>query len=356
MPRPTTLSVDLDALLSNAATTRSLAGNRKILASVKANAYGHGLSRCSKALSQNVDGFAVAFCEEAVVLRQQGISLPLLLLEGPFDRDDVDAINEHDLMVAIHDHHQIDLLEKASYRFTSPVWIKIDTGMHRLGFSPAEASTVDQRLRQLGAHSTILMTHYAEAEHPSSALTLEQQRVWQASTSSMPPTRSAANSAAIMNALATATDWVRPGIMLYGAAHTDPLKGLPLEPVMSLTSEVMALRKILAGDTVGYGGRWRAPRDSLIATIPVGYGDGYPRGAEDGTPVWLQSQRFPLAGRVSMDMITVDVTDFQACQIGTPVELWGKHLSVNEVAKHAGTIGYELLTRLTGRVPVIYHP
>jgi alanine racemase len=142
--------------------------------------------------------------------------------------------------------------------------------------------------------------------------------------------------------------------MLYGAAHSDPI-GAPLEAVMSFRSEVMAMRHILAGDTVGYGGRWRAQRDSTIATIPVGYGDGYPRGAEDGTPVWLQHKRVPLVGRVSMDMITVDVTDFAGCHIGTSVELWGKHLSVNEVAKHSGTIGYELLTRLTGRVPVNYH-
>jgi alanine racemase len=352
--RPTSLSIDLNALSNNAAATRSLAGDSKILASVKANAYGHGLTRCSEALNQNVDGFAVAFCEEAVLLRQHGITLPLLLLEGPFDRADVDAIKEYNLMMVIHSHHQIELLQKSAYPLISPVWIKIDTGMHRLGFSPAEASSVAQSLRQMGASSTILITHYGEGEEPASALTQEQQRAWQTSTHSMSSATSAANSAAIINALAPDTDWIRPGIMLYGAAHTDPISA-PLEPVMSFKSEVMAMRQILAGDTVGYGGRWRAQRDSIIATIPVGYGDGYPRGAQDGTPVWLQNQRVPLVGRVSMDMITVDVTDFSGCEIGTSVELWGKHLSVNEVAKDAGTIGYELLTRLTGRVPVNYN-
>ena len=354
MPRPSSLSIDLKALSNNAATTRRLVGNSKILASVKANAYGHGLARCSEALNQKVDGFAVAFCEEAVLLRQQGITLPLLLLEGTFDREDVDAIKEYDLMMVVHSHHQIELLQKSAYPLTSPVWIKIDTGMHRLGFSPAEAPSVAQRLHEMGASSTILMTHYGEGEEPASALTQEQQRAWQTSTHSITSATSAANSAAIINTLAPNTDWMRPGIMLYGAAHSDPI-GAPLEAVMSFRSEVMAMRHILAGDTVGYGGRWRAQRDSTIATIPVGYGDGYPRGAEDGTPVWLQHQCVPLVGRVSMDMITVDVTDFAGCHIGTSVELWGKHLSVNEVAKHSGTIGYELLTRLTGRVPVNYH-
>ena len=352
MPRPTTLSVDLAALSHNAAVTRRFAGNSKILASVKANAYGHGIIPCSEVLSQSVDGFAVAFCEEAVGLRQHNIALPLLVLEGPFDRADVEAIKEHDLMMTLHSHHQIDLLEKAGYQYTTPLWIKVDTGMHRLGFSPAEAPQVIKRLRQLGADSMILMSHYADGENPSSTVTLNQQQAWQALTASMASESSVANSAAIINTLATPTDWVRPGIMLYGAQHTDKGTAKSLTPVMSFKSAVMALRQVPEGETVGYGGRWRATRDSLIATVPVGYGDGYPRGAEDGTPVWIQNGRFPLVGRVSMDMITVDVTDFPSCQLDTPVELWGKNLPVNEVARHAGTIGYELLTRLTGRVPM----
>ena len=169
MPRPTTLSVDLAALSHNAAVTRRFAGNSKILASVKANAYGHGIIPCSEVLSQSVDGFAVAFCEEAVGLRQHNIALPLLVLEGPFDRADVEAIKEHDLMMTLHSHHQIDLLEKAGYQYTTPLWIKVDTGMHRLGFSPAEAPQVIKRLRQLGADSMVLMSHYADGENPSSS-------------------------------------------------------------------------------------------------------------------------------------------------------------------------------------------
>jgi len=354
VPRPTTLSVDLDALSQNAAATRSLAGNSKILASVKANAYGHGIVRCSEVLSHSVDGFAVAFCEEAVELRQHNIALPLLVLEGAFDRTDIEAIREHNLMMTLHSQYQIDLLEKAGYVPATPLWIKVDTGMHRLGFSPEEAPQVIHRLRQLGADSTILMSHYADGENPSSAVTIKQQQAWQTLTGSTSSESSVANSAAILNALATATDWVRPGIMLYGAQHTDEGTAKPLTPVMSFNSVVMALRQVPVGETVGYGGRWRATRESLIATIPVGYGDGYPRGAGDGTPVWIHNGRFPLVGRVSMDMITVDVTDFPNCQIGTSVELWGKNLPVNEVARHAGTIGYELLTRLTGRVPMSF--
>ena len=356
VPRPTAISIDLDSLVHNVAVTRSRAGNSKILASVKANAYGHGLIPCCRALQQHVDGFAVAFCEEAVLLRQEGITLPLLLLEGPFDRADCDTIVEHNLMMTLHSHHQIDLLEAADQMPSTPLWIKIDTGMHRLGFSPAEAVQVTERLRKLGADSLTLMSHFADGENPSSSLTREQQQAWRSLESTAMSGTSLANSAAIINNLTSTTDWLRPGIMLYGAAYTGSLEPTSLSPVMSFKSEIMALRKVPRGETVGYGGRWTAPQDSLIATVPVGYGDGYPRGAEDGTPVWIHGQRFPLVGRVSMDMITVDVTTLPDCQIGTPVELWGKNLPVNEVAQHASTIGYELLTRMTGRAPMSFEP
>ncbi|MDG0992661.1 MAG: alanine racemase [Luminiphilus sp.] len=356
VPRPTTIAIDLDALSLNAAATGSLAGNSRILASVKANAYGHGMIRCSQKLSEIVDGFAVAFCEEAVALREAGIDLPMLLLEGPFDRCDVDAIHEHGLMMTLHSHHQIDLLEQSCHPLTAPIWIKIDSGMHRLGFCPAEAPQIEKRLRELGAQSITLISHYADGEHPHSALTQEQQKVWQRLKNTTLSQTSMANSAGVINGLDTRSNWVRPGIMLYGAAHVATETPISLEPVMSFNSEVMALREITAGESVGYGGRWRATRDSLIATIPAGYGDGYPRTAIDGTPVWLQGRRFPLVGRVSMDMITVDVTDFSDCQVGAPVELWGKHLAVNEVAEYAATIGYELLTRMTGRAPMNFVP
>ena len=356
MPRPTTIAIDLDALSLNAAATRSLAGNSRILASVKANAYGHGMIRCSQKLSEIVDGFAVAFCEEAVALREAGIDLPMMLLEGPFDRCDVDAIHEHGLMMTLHSHHQIDLLEQSGHPLTAPIWIKIYSGMHRLGFCPAEAPQIEKRLRELGAQSITLISHYADSEHPHSALTQEQQKVWQRLKNTTLSQTSMANSAGVINGLDTRSNWVRPGIMLYGAAHVATETPISLEPVMSFNSEVMALREITAGESVGYGGRWRATRDSLIATIPAGYGDGYPRTAIDGTPVWLQGRRLPLVGRVSMDMITVDVTDFSDCQVGAPVELWGKHLAVNEVAEYAATIGYELLTRMTGRAPMNFVP
>ena len=356
VPRPTTISIDLDALSLNAASTRNLAGNSRILASVKANAYGHGMIPCGQTLSEFVDGFAVAFCEEAVALRAAGIDLPILLLEGPFDRCDVDAIHEYGVMMTVHCHQQIDLLEQSGHPLTAPVWIKIDSGMHRLGFNPAEAPQIEKRLRELGAQSITLVSHYADGEHPHSALTQKQQQVWRSLKKSTPSQTSMANSAGVINDLDTAATWIRPGIMLYGAAHTAAETTVSFEPVMTFNSEVMALRKITAGESVGYGGRWRAARDSLIATIPVGYGDGYPRTAIDGTPVWLQGRRLPLAGRVSMDMITVDVTDLPNCQIGAPVELWGKHLAVNEVAEYAGTIGYELLTRMTGRAPMSFVP
>lgn len=352
MPRPTKITIDLTALRHNARCTATMAGSAKLMAAVKADAYGHGLLPCSEALSSIVDGFAVAVCEEAVVLREAGINLPILVLEGPFDGEDVLALGQYDLMSVVHAPHQLDLLEKSGTQNLPSLWIKVDTGMHRLGFDPGELPKIVAELQGQGARPVVITSHFADGENPDSALTVRQQARWQ---SVHQPTASAtgslANSAGLINRLAPSSEWVRPGIMLYGAAHAKPADAETLRPVMSLTSQVMALRAVPAGESVGYGGRWMTTRASRIATIPVGYGDGYPRSATDGTPVRVGNRICPVAGRVSMDMITVDVTDHPDCEIGTPVELWGQHLLVNEVAQYADTIGYELLTRLTGRTP-----
>ena len=350
MPRPSAITIDLDALKHNAGVARRLAGSAKLIAAVKADAYGHGLIPCSRALEPVVSGLAVAVCEEAILLREAGIQLPILVLDGPFDAIDIQVINELELMSVAHSQEQLDLLLQTMDATALPsIWVKVDTGMHRLGFRPQDLPGVLKQLKD--APEVVVMSHFANGESAGSALTRRQLDRWENLGLPGPEATSFANSAGLMNGLASTCDWARPGIMLYGAPDKNGQGHELLRPVMSFQSAVMALRTVDAGETVGYGGRWQAHRASRIATIPVGYGDGYPRSAKDGTPVLIGQQMCPLAGRVSMDMITVDVTDCHHCEIGTPVELWGQTLPVNRVAEQADTIGYELLTRMTGRVP-----
>lgn len=352
MPRPTTIDINLSALRNNAMAARSVAGSAKVMAAVKADAYGHGLVPCSQALEELVDGLAVAICEEGITLREVGVTKPILVLEGPFDTWDVRALSDHNLTPVVHAPHQLELMEHAGAPLPSQVWIKVDTGMHRLGYAPEEVAATIAQLKKLGVGNVVTASHLAEGENPNADVTHRQLSRWRALAPQLEAdAASFANSAGLINALAPECEWVRPGIMLYGAAHA-PLAGdSTLEPVMTFRSQVMALRSIPSGESVGYGGRWVAARPSRIATVPVGYGDGYPRTARDGTPVWVGGEICPLAGRVSMDMITVDVTDCPGCEVGTPIELWGRQLLVNEVATAADTIGYELLTRMTGRTP-----
>ena len=352
MPRPTTIEINLSALRNNAIVARSVAGGAKIMAAVKANAYGHGLIPCSQALEGVVDGLAVAICEEGITLREAGVTKPILILEGPFDTGDVQALYDHNLTPVVHASQQLELLEHAGAALPSQVWVKVDTGMHRLGYAPEEVPATIARLKKRGVSHVVATGHLADGEDPSAEVTDRQLLRWRSLAPQLEAdAASFANSAGLINALTPECEWVRPGIMLYGAAHA-PLAGdSTLEPVMTFQSQVMALRSIPSGESVGYGGRWVAARPSRIATVPVGYGDGYPRSARDGTPVWVGGEICPVAGRVSMDMITVDVTDCPGCEVGTPIELWGRHLPVNEVATAADTIGYELLTRMTDRTP-----
>lgn len=355
MPRPSAITIDLEALKHNAGVAGRLADSKKLMAAVKADAYGHGLIPCSKALEPLVHSLAVAVCEEAVLLREAGIQLPILVLDGPFDRVDIEVINELKLMSVVHSQQQLDLLLPITDKTAPPsVWVKVDTGMHRLGFQPKDLPDVIAQLN--GVPDVVVMSHFADGEDPGSELTRRQLDRWNRLGLPIQDGTSFANSAGLINGLAPACEWVRPGIMLYGAPHQNGQGHELLRPVMSFRSAVMAVRTVETGETVGYGGRWQAPRVSRIATIPVGYGDGYPRSAKDGTPVLIGQTLCPLAGRVSMDMITVDVTDCHDCEVGTPVELWGQTLPVNRVAEQADTIGYELLTRMTSRVPRHWRP
>ena len=354
MSRATVVHIDLPAISDNIAALRARLVDQKFMAVVKADAYGHGAVRVAQHIESDVDALAVAFTEEAVILREAGISKPLLVLEGPHSASDLALIGKLDLWPAVHCEEQLSWCQSAGGRL-SHVWVKIDTGMHRLGFPPEELASVRGSLEACGVQHLTAMSHLASGEHPEAPLTLSQQAKWGEHTGAWEGQVSLHNSAATRLALNSQSDWVRVGYALYGGQINGLETDQPLKAAMHLTSEVIALRNVSRGESVGYGGRWTAQRDSVIATIPVGYGDGYPWGATDGTPVCVNGRIAPLAGRVSMDMLTVDVTDCGEASLGSPVTLWGNQPQIDEVARHSGAIGYELMARLTLRAPRHYH-
>lgn len=348
--RPIQLRIDLTALRQNLNQVKAYAPHSKVLAVIKANGYGHGIVRAAAQFTK-ADGFGVASIDEAIVLRQKGFLHPIVILEGLFSERELALAIQHRLDIALHNDAQLEWLEHSQSSVPMNVWIKLDTGMHRLGFDPAQLTEVVQRLRKLSMPVHLhLMSHFASADE-SDAFTLQQLAVFNAAAETLDCPKSLANSAGIQRYPQSHFDWVRPGIMLYGACATQ--QTVPnLKPAMTLASQITSLKWIEAGETVGYGQTWRAKRKSLVAVVAVGYGDGYPRHAPSGTPVLIRGQQMPLAGRVSMDMITVDVTDLAGqVQLGDEVILWGAGLAVDEVAQACGTIGYELLCGVTKRVP-----
>lgn len=325
-----------------------------MLAVAKANAYGHGLVATVQVLA-GADGFGVARLEEAAVLRAAGVRHPILLLEGVPNAEQLMEAVRLDLQIVVHETEQIELLERAPGSLRCEVWLKINTGMNRLGFREQEFAAALARLSALPHKVTQLrlMTHFALAEMPEDPLTTAQIATFARLSAGCRNERSLANSAAIFALPSTHAEWVRPGIALYGAS---PFAGgvgldLGLTPAMKLLSTVIAVRDVPAGETVGYGGVWRAPRESRVAIIAAGYADGLFRGTDFATPVLVHGRRAKLAGRVSMDMAALDVTGIPAVQPGDEVVLFGPELPVEEVAGHAGTIGYELLCAVSQRVP-----
>ena len=353
MSRPTQFTIDLQALCENAKTLKSFAGPRRTMAVVKADAYGHGAMQCATALSPLVDAFAVAITEEAIALREAGIELPILVLQGPHSREDAQVMSSAALWPAISGEHQIDWLEQTGTQFEQ-VWLKCDTGMHRLGFMPHEIASARSRLTPHSANNIVLMSHFADAEAPESPLTKRQLLRW-GQIIDAAPDGSFSNSAATTGQIAPHESWIRLGYSLYGGSLVALPDGYSLKPVMQFESCIASVRWIEVGESVGYGGRWVARRRSRIATIPAGYGDGYPRAARDGTPIGTAQGTVLLAGKVSMDMITADITDLPALDIGSPVTLWGDSPCIDEVAGHCDTIGYELCTRITQRTPRQFH-
>lgn len=356
MARPATVEIDLAAARHNLARVRELAPRSEVLAIVKANAYGHGLTRMAGALD-DADAFGVACIEEAGVLRAAGCKHRLLLLEGPFTASELADVRELDLDLVIHNADQIAMLEGAPPGACFRTWLKIDTGMHRLGFAPADVSGVHARLRALACTESeiVLMTHFANAHAPEDAMNRAQLDHFNAVRAelgefAMNDALSAANSGATLAMPEAHFDWVRPGLMLYGISPFPERSGREdgLEPVMTVRSELISVRTIDKGETVGYGAHWRCPEAMPVGVAALGYGDGYPRAAS-GAPVLVKGTRTQVIGMPSMDMVTVDLRGVEAPKVGDDVVFWGGALPVEEVARHCGTIPYELVSGVRAR-------
>ncbi|KFJ90686.1 alanine racemase [Pseudomonas sp. 1-7] len=353
--RPARALIDLDALRHNYQLARELSGARA-LAVVKADAYGHGAVRCAQALEAEADGFAVACIEEALALREAGIRAPILLLEGFFEADELALIDQHDLWCVAHAQWQIEAIEQAQLSKPLTVWLKLDSGMHRVGLHPAEYQAAYRRLLASGkVGKIVLMSHFARADEPECERTSEQLAVFQQAREGLSAEVSLRNSPAVLGWPQVPSDWVRPGIMLYGATPFEQAQeqAARLQPVMTLESKVISVRELPAGEPVGYGARFVAERPTRVGVVAMGYADGYPRHAPSGTPVVVDGQLTRLIGRVSMDMLTVDLTDLPQAGLGSHVELWGKQVLASDVAMAAGSIPYQIFCNLR-RVPLLY--
>ena len=381
MTRAAQAQINLSALQHNLKRVREVSPQCRIMAVIKANGYGHGMVRVARALSfidAGADAFGVASIDEAVVLRDAGITAPITLLEGFFEPAELMLIQQYSFDVVIHHPAQLNILEVTPLTTPITVWLKVDSGMHRLGFAPED---VPEAWRRLAACRSVrkpvrLMTHLASADDLVSPQTQQQLACFNLATMGIAAERSIANSAAILGWPQTHNapfaNWVRPGIMLYGvspfingtAAATSGI--LPhaalahpcaadydLKPVMTLTSKLIAINHYKKGDAIGYAASWVCPHDMPVGVVAMGYGDGYPRHAVPGTPVLVNGQRVPLIGRVSMDMLSVDLSSQPQAHIGDAVTLWGEGLPVEEVARCASTIPYQLLCGVTQRVKFV---
>lgn len=338
------------ALAANADRAREFSRGAAVYAMVKADGYGHGIGLVGRALEDHVDGFGVALLEEAVALRQRAIDRPLMLLEGFFDVEELREAAYLDLEVVIHSEWQVALLE--AHPRALRVWLKVNTGMHRLGVPPEQVDGLLARLMNLAGVEVLgLMSHFACADQQQDPLSDRQIGTLRELAAAHVLPFSAANSAALQRYPETHGAVVRPGIMLYGSSPFPWKSAAELELAVShrFTARIIAINDVAAGGSVGYGATWRAQRPTRAAVVAVGYGDGYPRHAPSGTPVAVNGMRATLVGRVSMDMITVDVTDLPEAAVGDEVELWGDVVSVDEVADACGTIAYELFCQVTER-------
>jgi alanine racemase len=353
--RPARALIDLQALRHNYQLARETTG-AKALAVIKADAYGHGAVRVAQALESQADGFAVACIEEALELRHAGIRAPVLLLEGFFEAEELSLIVEHDCWCVVHSTWQLEAIERTAVGKPLTVWLKMDSGMHRVGIHPAEYQAACQRLQASGkVAKVVLMSHFARADELDSTRTDEQVAIFQTAREGLSAEISLRNSPGVMGWPKVPSDWVRPGIMLYGATPFDQSQPVAdrLQPVMTLESKVICVRDLPAGEPVGYGGAFVTDRPMRIGVVAMGYADGYPRQAPTGTPVMIDGHRSQLLGRVSMDMLCVDLTNVPGAGLGSRVELWGKNVLASDVASSAGTIPYQIFCNLK-RVPRLY--
>ena len=353
-----TVVINRRALRHNLQRLRELAPASKLVAVVKANAYGHGLLETARTLP-DADAFGVARLEEALRLREGGITQPILLLEGFFNATDLPTIAAQHLHTAVHNIEQLEALEIADISEPVTVWMKLDTGMHRLGVLPEDADAFYQRLSQCKnvRQPVNVVSHFARADEPECGATEKQLAIFTAFTEGKPGLRSIAASGGILLWPQSHFDWARPGIILYGVS---PLEQKPwgpdfgMQPVMSLTSSLIAVREHKAGEPVGYGGTWVSERDTRLGVVAMGYGDGYPRAAPSGTPVLVNGREVPIVGRVAMDMVCVDLGPNAQDKTGDEVIMWGDGLPVERIAEITKVSAYELITRLTSRVAMKY--
>ena len=350
--RPIKAIISAAALRHNLGVVRRAAPRSRVFAVIKANAYGHGVTRAARAF-EAADGIALLEIEAAVRLREGGYAKRLALLEGLFESSEVAVAARHDLAVVVHNHEQLRMLDAAPAGARLDVMLKINTGMNRLGFTPPDALVARELLKKHRAVKQLtLMTHFATADDARGVAW--QIQVFEQIAAGQQLERSIANSAAILRFPDTHADWVRPGIMLYGCTPFADVtaRELGLRPAMTLASEIISVQDLRGGDRIGYAGTFEATQTMRIGTVACGYADGYPRHAPTGTPVLVDGIRTRTLGRVSMDMLCVDLTPVPAARVGTAVELWGEALPADEVAAAAGTVSYELICALAPRVPV----
>lgn len=353
MPRPISATINLSALHHNLNIVRQHVGAAKIWSVVKANAYGHGLARVWQGLAAT-DGFAMLDLNEAIMLREQGWQGPILLLEGFFQPRDIMLLDHYHLTTTVHSDWQLEAINAARLSAPLNIYLKFNSGMNRLGFPIGQMDAIWQWATSLSNVGDItLMSHFANADNPIGVG--EQFSVIQQASAAISAARCLANSAAILGNPETHFDWVRPGIILYGASPSGDVADIAeigLQPVMSLNSEIIALQSLTAGHCVGYGSRYQARSAQRIGVVACGYADGYPRLAPNGTPIMVDGILTQTVGAISMDMLTVDLTPCPQAQIGSKVEIWGENVPIDTVAQAAGTVGYELMCALANRVKV----
>ncbi|MCH9697864.1 MAG: alanine racemase [Gammaproteobacteria bacterium] len=359
LPALTHAVVDCNAVVHNLKVVRQYTSNSKILAVIKANAYGHGLVRIANAL-QDADALAVARVKEGIELRLAGITNRIVVLQGFLDRDEMDAHRKFDLDPVIYGFHQLRLLATCPYLEELSLWLKLDTGMNRLGFKQEDWRAV---LEWLNTHQgqwaeLTWMTHLANADDLEDSTTQKQIDLFRSLTADRNEHDSIANSAGILGWKQSHSDWVRPGLMLFGVSPFAGRQGYEfgLKPVMTLRSKLVSIKQLHQGDAVGYGGDWVCNKPICLGVVAIGYGDGYPRAAQSGTLVAVNGQVVPVIGRVSMDMLTVDLSTCPHAQEGDEVELWGSQCAIEQLAKSASTIPYTLLCGITRRVGVMEIP